>query len=191
LSICWQTGDGGFNVSGNETEEDETRASRGRATKGIGVRCGPFGLWPAREGYVTGAVGIAVCIVKNRLPLPANGSSFAVCREEACRGTRITRRSAVACSISVLKRIAGELSPSLSPSMCAGRACSRKVLTLADIERSVTPSSSGALVLRLQFVMKALRTGKIGVDQSLRWWAISAPQRWQACLADLPQARRT
>jgi hypothetical protein len=49
-------------------------------------------------------------------------------------------------------KIAEELSPNLSPLICA------------DIERSVTPSSGGALVVRLQFVIKALRTGKVEFD---------------------------
>jgi len=108
----------------------------------------------------------------NWLPLPTNGSSFAVCTEEACHGARITKRSGrrlldfraeADCRRAFARLVAVDVRGSRLLSVN---------LTLADIERSVTPSSSRALVLRLQFVIKALRTGKIGFDYSLRWWAI-------------------
>jgi hypothetical protein len=40
VSICWPTGHGGFNVSGNETEEDETRASPRAPRRGRGSGAG-------------------------------------------------------------------------------------------------------------------------------------------------------
>jgi hypothetical protein len=67
----------------------------------------------------------------------------------------------------------------------------RKVLALADIDRSATPSSSGALVARLQFAIKAPRAGNNRLRLDFAMMPISVPERWQACLADNEGDNRT